>query len=205
VETNVVRKNKSQIVLASNNLDKLREFQHLMRANNIELLPQSQFDVPEAEETGLTFVENAILKARQASSFSSLPALADDSGLEVDALHGAPGVRSARFAGEKASYAENVDKLLEMLSETPEEQRTARFHCLLVYLRHKEDSTPLICHGVWEGHILLEPRGKNGFGYDPVFFVPTHNCSAAELSAGIKNQISHRAQAFNEFLRKFFV
>lgn len=184
-----------KIVLASNNPGKVREFNALLAGHDIEVVPQSAFDVPEAEETGLTFVENALLKARNAARHTGLPAIADDSGLEVDALKGAPGIYSARYAGPDASDADNVVKLLADLQGIPEAERTARFQCLLVLLRHEADPTPLICQGTWEGRILEAPRGDNGFGYDPVFFVPTHDCSAAELPPEEKNRISHRGQA----------
>lgn len=161
----------------------------------MDVLPQSAFSVPEVEETGRTFVENAILKARCAAHYAGLPAIADDSGLEVDALRGAPGIYSARFSGEGATDARNNQKLLELLAETPEAQRTARFQCVLVYLRHPDDPTPLICQGSWEGRILNEPCGENGFGYDPLFWVPEHNRASAELSKEMKNGISHRGKA----------
>jgi XTP/dITP diphosphohydrolase len=188
------------IVLASSNAGKVREFNQLLGGLHIEVVPQSHFNVADAEETGLTFVENAILKARNAAQHTRLPAFADDSGLEVDALHGAPGIYSARYAGPKASDAENLEKLLALLKDMPEEKRGARFQCVLVYLRHALDPTPLICQGTWEGRILTTPRGANGFGYDPVFFVPTHACSAAELPAETKNALSHRGQALRQLL-----
>jgi len=188
------------IVLASSNAGKVREFNQLLGGLQLEVVPQSQFHVTDAEETGLTFVENAILKARNAAQHTGLPAIADDSGLEVDALHGAPGIYSARYAGPKASDAENLEKLLGMLRDVPEEKRGARFQCVLVYLRHALDPTPLICQGTWKGSILTAPRGANGFGYDPVFFVPTHACSAAELPAESKNILSHRGQALSQLL-----
>jgi XTP/dITP diphosphohydrolase len=194
------KKETKKIVLATNNSDKLAELQYLFTDSGFTLLLQSEFDVPEIEETGLTFVENALLKARNACQYTNLPALADDSGLEVDALGGLPGIYSARFAGKNSTHAEKNAKLLEDLKDVPEQSRTARFHCVLIYLRNAADPVPLICHGIWEGNILFAPRGKYGFGYDPVFFVPTHNCSAAELPAEIKNQISHRAQALRQFL-----
>jgi XTP/dITP diphosphohydrolase len=187
----------NRIVLASNNPGKLREIQALA-AGKLELLLQSDFAVPEVEETGLSFVENAILKARHAARYTGLPALADDSGLEVDALHGAPGIRSARYAGPGASDAENLQKLLQDLAEIPEHQRRARFQCVVVYMKHAEDPTPLICQGTWEGRILAAPRGENGFGYDPVFYVPTHHCSSAELLPAIKNTLSHRGKALRQ-------
>ena len=188
------------IVLASSNAGKLREFNQLLGGLQLEVVPQSHYNVADAEETGLTFVENAILKARNAAQHTGLPALADDSGLEVDALHGAPGIYSARYAGPMASDAENLGKLLAMLKDVPEEKRGARFQCVLVYLRHALDPTPLICQGAWEGRILTAPRGTSGFGYDPVFFVPSHACSAAELPAETKNVLSHRGQALRQLL-----
>lgn len=187
----------NRIVLASNNPGKLREIQALA-AGKLELLLQSDFAVPEVEETGLSFVENAILKARHAARHTGLPALADDSGLEVDALNGAPGIRSARYAGPGASDAENLQKLLQDLAEIPEHQRRARFQCVVVYMKHAEDPTPLICQGTWEGRILAAPRGENGFGYDPVFYVPTHHCSSAELLPAVKNSLSHRGKALRQ-------
>jgi XTP/dITP diphosphohydrolase len=187
-----------RVVLASNNKGKVREIQALVAGLDVEILPQAQFDTPEIEETGLTFVENAILKARNAAQHAGLPAIADDSGIEVDALNGRPGIYSARYAGVGASDAQNLQKLLADLRDVPETQRTARFRALVVYLRHALDPTPIICQGTWEGRILLAPRGENGFGYDPVFFVPTHNCSAAELDAATKNELSHRGQALRQ-------
>ena len=188
------------IVLASSNAGKVREFNQLLGDLDLEVVPQSQFGVPDAEETGLTFVENAILKARNAAQHTGRPALADDSGLEVDALNGAPGIYSARYAGPGASDAENLAKLLDTLKGVPEAQRSARFQCVLVYLRHALDPTPLICQGSWEGRILPEPRGSNGFGYDPVFFVPTHGVSSAELGPDVKNSLSHRGQALRRLV-----
>jgi XTP/dITP diphosphohydrolase len=189
-----------QIVLATNNQDKIREFSALMTEKNVDIIPQSKFSVPEARETGKTFIENAILKARHAANYTNLPALADDSGLVVDALNGAPGIKSARYSGLKATYAQNIAKLLKNLEGIPEEKRTARFYCFLVFLRHAKDPSPIICEGVWEGRILLEPQGENGFGYDPVFFVPTHEASAAELLPSVKHVISHRGQAVREMV-----
>lgn len=188
------------IVLASSNAGKVREFNDLLGGLHLEVVPQSHFNVADADETGLTFVENAILKARHAARHTGLPALADDSGLEVDALHGAPGIYSARYAGVGASDADNLKKLLAALKEVPEPGRKARFQCVLVYLRHALDPTPLICQGSWEGRILCEPRGANGFGYDPVFYVPTHSVSAAELTPETKNSLSHRGQALRLLL-----
>ncbi len=189
-----------RIVLASNNPGKVREFAQLLADLHYEVRPQAEFQVPEAEETGLTFVENAIIKARNAAHYSGLPAIADDSGLEVDALDGAPGIYSARYAGRGANDRQNLEKLLAELTDVPERKRTARFQCVLVYLRHEFDPTPLICHGTWEGRILSEARGSSGFGYDPLFFVPTHHCSAAELAPQVKNSLSHRGQALRQLL-----
>jgi len=183
------------VVLASGNVGKLQEFREILGDIHIKIIAQSDLEVPEIEETGLTFVENAILKARNAAKHTGLPALADDSGLEVDILNGAPGIYSARFAGLHVDFAENRKKLLSAMIAAAKDERTARFQCVLVLLKHENDPSPLICQGTWEGSVLFAPRGENGFGYDPLFFVPTHNCSAAELSASVKNQISHRAQA----------
>jgi XTP/dITP diphosphohydrolase len=189
-----------KIVLASNNKGKVREFGEMLSTINMEVLPQATFNIEDADETGLTFVENAIIKARHASAIAGLPAIADDSGLEVDFLNGAPGIYSARYSGEGATDEKNLLKLLEALKDVPEEKRTARFQCVLVYMRHAEDPTPLICQGTWEGIITTEPQGDNGFGYDPVFYVPTHKCSSAQLSAEEKNKLSHRGQALKMLL-----
>ena len=183
------------IVLASSNPGKLREINQMLAGLRLAVAPQSDFKVVEAEETGLTFVENALLKARNATRPTGLPAIADDSGIEVDYLNGAPGIYSARYAGKGATDEQNLKKLLADLEGIPEAERTARFQCLMVYLRHEFDPTPIICQGTWGGRILLEPRGANGFGYDPIFFVPTHSCSSAELPPEVKNKLSHRGQA----------
>lgn len=192
-----------KIVLASNNRGKVREFNEILSGHDIEVVPQADFDVPEIEETGLTFVENAILKARNAAQHTGLPAIADDSGIEVDALHGAPGIYSARFAGPGSSDQDNLDKLLNELRDVPDSLRSARFQCLMVYMRHADDPTPIICQGTWEGRILHAPRGNNGFGYDPVFYVPQHDCSAAELTPDVKNSLSHRGQALSKMMTQF--
>jgi XTP/dITP diphosphohydrolase len=183
-----------RIVLATGNQGKVREFRELLADFAITVLPQSDFGVPDADETGLTFVENAIIKARNAAAHTGLPAIADDSGLEVDHLNGAPGIYSARYAGNGGSAANNA-KLLAALGGVTGEARSARFQCVLVYLRHADDPTPLICQGTWEGHILPAEQGEAGFGYDPLFYVPQEGCSAAELSAERKNALSHRGQA----------
>lgn len=189
-----------RIVLATGNLGKVREISELLAGHDFEVSPQSAFNVPEAEETGLTFVENAIIKARNAAAHTGLPAIADDSGLEVDALQGAPGIYSSRYAGKTASDWENREKLLADLAGFPTEQRTARFQCLMIFLRHANDPTPIICQGTWEGRVLLAPRGSNGFGYDPVFYVPTHDRSSAELPPETKNRLSHRGQALRKLI-----
>ena len=183
------------LILASGNAGKLREFHQLLAPLGLDVRPQAEYDVPEVEETGLTFVENALLKAREASRVSGLPALADDSGLEVDALNGAPGIYSARFAGEPKSDERNNARLLERLAEVPEGQRTGRYWCVLVYLRHAEDPVPLIVQRSWEGEILAHPRGEGGFGYDPLFWLPEQGMSVAELSSAEKNRLSHRGRA----------
>ena len=183
------------IVLATGNQGKIRELNELLAGLDYRVRSQAEFGVEEVPETGTTFVENAIIKARNAAQNTGLPAIADDSGLEVDALNGAPGIYSARFAGENASDADNTAKLLADLADTPEEQRGARFQCVLVYMRHADDPTPIICQGTWEGRISHQPQGDNGFGYDPVFWVPQHQCTAAQLSAATKNRLSHRGQA----------
>lgn len=189
-----------RIVLASGNRGKLKEFQQLLASSNFEITAQSDLNVPDVAETGLSFVENAIIKARNAAQHSGLPALADDSGLEVDALRGAPGIYSARFAGANADDAANNRKLLELLAHTPESQRSARFQCVLVFMRHATDPSPLICQGTWGGRILAAPRGDAGFGYDPLFYIPELQQTAAELVPAIKNQRSHRGQALVKLL-----
>jgi XTP/dITP diphosphohydrolase len=191
----------ARIVLASNNPGKVREISQLLAPLKLDVVAQAELGVAEIEETGLTFVENAILKARNTASHTGLAAIADDSGLEVDALDGAPGIHSARYAGVDGNGQANITRLLRELADVPEAQRTARFQCLMVYLRHAADPTPVICQGTWEGRVLFAPRGERGFGYDPVFFVPTHNCSAAELPPDIKNQLSHRGQALRKLLQ----
>jgi len=188
------------LVLASNNAGKLREINSMLTGLGLHAEPQSTFGVSEAEETGLTFVENAILKARHASQHAKHPAIADDSGIEVDALNGRPGIYSARYAGKGASDTDNLQKLLAELKDVPDEKRNARFQCVMVYMRHTLDPTPIICQGTWEGRITFAPRGDSGFGYDPVFFVPTHHCTAAELAAATKNELSHRGQALRALL-----
>lgn len=191
---------QNQVVLASGNKGKLKEINELLSGVHIHAVVQTQLGVTDVEETGLSFVENALLKARHAAQLTGLPAIADDSGIEVDALNGAPGIYSARFSGANATDADNLALLMQKLKDTPDEDRTARFQCLMVYMRHANDPTPIICQGTWEGRILHEPIGENGFGYDPVFFVPGENCSAAQLTSEVKNRLSHRGQALSALL-----
>lgn len=191
----------NQIVLASNNKGKIKEFTQLFAKYSIDILPQSQFGIESVEEEGLTFVENALLKARYATTLTGLPTIADDSGLLVDALDGAPGIFSARFAGKDASDTQNVEKLLSLLADVPLEKRAAHYLCVIVLLRHREDPEPIICQGIWQGSILTSPRGDKGFGYDPIFYIPRHHCAAAELSLADKNQLSHRGQAMQQLLK----
>ncbi|CAK0751835.1 dITP/XTP pyrophosphatase [Gammaproteobacteria bacterium] len=189
-----------RIVFASGNPGKIREVGQILSGLHLTVLPQSQFQVPEVEETGLSFVENALIKARHAAAHSGLPAIADDSGLAVDALDGAPGVWSARYAGVGASDEANLDKVLQEMREVPPQERTARFICVLVYLTHPRDPTPIICEGVWEGNLTYTQAGQHGFGYDPIFFVPTHGCTSAQLAPEVKNALSHRGQALRLLL-----
>lgn len=185
-----------QIVLASGNPGKIKEIQAILKGHPI--IPQSQFNVEEAEETGTTFIENAIIKARNAALHCDSAAIADDSGLVVDALDGAPGVISARYAGVGASDQDNLLKLLHDLKGIPSEQRTARFVCVIVLMRHANDPLPVVAQGTWEGIILEQSVGENGFGYDPIFWVPTHQKASAELSPEVKNSLSHRGQALKQ-------
>ena len=192
----------TKIVLASDNKGKLKEFNSILHGCGFDIYPQGDFGVESAEETGLTFVENAILKARHAAATTGLPALADDSGIEVDALNGAPGIYSARFAGDQCEDRDNNKLLLEKLQGIDDHKRSARYQCVLVFLKHVRDPTPIVAQGSWEGRILEHPRGEGGFGYDPLFWVPEKNCSAAELEKPEKNTISHRAKALESLLRK---
>lgn len=195
-----------KIVLATGNAGKLKELQAMLSALPVAIVAQSGLGIEDAEETGLTFIENAILKARHASALSGLPAIADDSGLAVDALGGAPGIYSARYAELPANIKgierdqANNSKLLAALQHTPDDQRTAQFHCVLVFLRHASDPTPLVCHGQWHGSILRACAGNDGFGYDPLFLVPERGCSSAELGPAEKNRLSHRAHASRQLL-----
>ncbi|GAB2890647.1 RdgB/HAM1 family non-canonical purine NTP pyrophosphatase [Microbulbifer echini] len=188
-----------QIVLASGNAGKLREFSQLFNSWDIEVLPQSEFGVTDAEETGLSFIENALIKARHASQVSGLPALADDSGLAVDALGGAPGIYSARYSGDGATDKRNNIKLLEALEGVEEIRRSASFHCALAFVRSFDDPVPLVCNAQWRGRILSEPVGEQGFGYDPLFYVASEGMTSAQLPREVKNRLSHRAQAVAQF------
>lgn len=191
---------QGKLVLASGNKGKIKEFSEIFSPLAIEIIPQQELAISDAEETGLSFIENAILKARHAAKLSGLPALADDSGIAVDYLGGAPGIYSARFAGKHGDDQANNEKLLQELKNVPEHERGASFHCVLALLRHAEDPVPLVFHGQWRGTILQQAQGDNGFGYDPLFFVPEHQCSSAELDSAIKNQISHRAKAVQQLV-----
>lgn len=189
------------IVLASGNKGKIKELDALLAPMGWQVRPQSDWQLNDAEETGLSFVENAIIKARHACAHTGLPSLADDSGIAVDALQGAPGIYSARYAGANANDSDNIAKLLAALKDTPEAERTARFICVLVFMQHAEDPTPIICQGEWEGRILPAAAGQGGFGYDPIFYVPERDCSAAELAAEDKRLLSHRGKALAQLRR----
>lgn len=192
-----------KVVLASSNKGKLVELQAILERRDVQLLPQSEFSVSDADETGLSFVENALIKARHACLATGLPAIADDSGIEVDALNSEPGIYSARYAGSHGPEADidNNAKLLRELENIAETDRTARFQCVIAYMRHAKDPMPLICQGTWEGRILFKEEGENGFGYDPLFYVPSHSCASAKLDATTKNAISHRGQALTQLLK----
>ncbi|GAC18184.1 XTP/dITP diphosphatase [Paraglaciecola arctica] len=193
-------KNINKVVLATGNKGKVKELARMLSDLGIEVLPQSEFAVTEVAETGSTFVENAIIKARHAAKQTGLPAIADDSGLAVDALGGAPGVYSARYSGDDATDQSNIIKLLDAMADIPKEDRQAKFLCVLVFMRHADDPTPIICQGEWLGEITTEQQGENGFGYDPVFWVETQNCSSAQLSPEQKNVLSHRGKALKLLL-----
>lgn len=193
---------KQRIVLASSNKGKIREFASMMADLPYEIVPQSEYNVPDADETGLTFIENAILKARNAAELTNLPAMADDSGVCIDALHGAPGIYSARYAGPNANDADLVHKVLNEMKDIPNEQRHAQFHCVIALLRHAKDPDPIIAHGIWPGVIVHHAQGTQGFGYDPILFLKEHNCTAAELPREVKNKVSHRGQALQALLKK---
>ena len=187
--------NKNTIVLATKNAGKIHELQLLLAASGFIVAPQSDYQIPEAVENGSGFIENALIKARNASRYSGLPAIADDSGIAVDALNGSPGIHSARYAGKHANDGENLRQLLGNMENVIEKNRTARFICLMVYVRHAEDPTPIICQGEWRGHILRKPAGNNGFGYDPVFYIAEKGRTSAQLNSDEKNAMSHRGKA----------
>lgn len=191
-----------KLVLASSNPGKLRELSALLDESRYKIIPQADFNVPEVAETGTTFVENAIIKARHAAQYTGLAALADDSGIVIDALNGEPGVHSARFSGSDASDESNNILLVEKLRSVPEAQRSARYQAVIVYMRNAADPSPIICEGSWEGIMVLEAKGSGGFGYDPYFYLPDYGCTSAELSADEKNRISHRGQALRLLLEK---
>lgn len=192
-----------EIILASGNKKKLVELTNILHQFKINLVPQANYQVEDAIEDGLTFVENALIKARHACLATNKPAIADDSGIEVDYLNGAPGIYSARYAGENATDEANLNKLLAKIQNLPESQRTARYQCVIVYLRHAKDPTPLICQANWRGYLVTEKHGTNGFGYDPIFFCPKKNKTAAQMTAEEKSQISHRGKALKIFQQAF--
>jgi len=191
-----------KIILASHNAGKIKELQALLNPAQFTVIAQADLGVQDAAETGQTFVENALIKARHAAKMTALPAIADDSGLVVPALNGAPGIYSARYAGEKAQSHDNIQKLLTELKNVPDEKRDAYFYCALVFMRHAEDPTPIICTGKWSGHILSVPQGTKGFGYDPIFYVASEHKTAAELPLTIKNRISHRGIALQLLIQQ---
>ncbi len=189
-----------KFVLATGNPGKVKELASMLTPLNIDIVAQSEFNVPDVPETGTTFIENAIIKARHAAKLTGLPAIADDSGLEVMALGGAPGIYSARYSGEDATDQSNIDKLLSTMKDVAQDQRQARFVCVLVFMQDEHDPTPIICQGFWNGHITHDQQGLSGFGYDPIFYVDEQQCTSAELPKELKNKISHRAQALIELL-----
>ena len=191
-----------KVVLATSNQGKIREFERLFSNSGLEVQPQSKFNIPDAIEDGLSFVENALIKARHASRLSGLPAIADDSGLEVDHLKGAPGIYSSRFAGDNSTDEENISKLLLALDGIHPSDRSARFQCIIVLIEHANDPTPVIAQGCWEGSVAIQPKGSHGFGYDPIFYLPKFECTSAELEHEVKNKISHRSKAMKELINK---
>lgn len=189
-----------RVIFASSNSGKIHEFRAILEPVGFEIIPQVELNVPPVAETGLTFIENALIKARHAAAYTHLPAIADDSGLVVPALQGLPGIYSARYAGEKATDLQNIRKLLLNMEDFSDVKRQAYFYCALVFIRSERDPVPLTAHGQWQGSILREPKGEHGFGYDPIFYVPDHDCSSAELSTEVKNTLSHRALALKSLL-----
>lgn len=190
-----------KLVLATGNQGKVKEMANLLSDFGFDVHAQNEFNVSEVAETGTTFIENAIIKARHAAKETGLPAIADDSGLEIDYLNGAPGIYSARYSGEGATDQKNLEKVLEELDGVEDSLRTARFHCVLVFMRHENDPTPIVCHGKWEGRILTESHGENGFGYDPIFYVPEDDCASAELDPIRKKSLSHRGKALAKLFK----
>jgi len=191
---------KNKIVIASGNKGKIRELQELLQPLHVETIPQSEFNVMDIEETGLTFIENALLKARNATRLTGLPAISDDSGLCIAALDNRPGIYSARYAGPGAKDTDLIAKVLDEMKDIPDDKRDAAFHSVVVYMRHEKDPDPIVAHGVWPGMIIHHAEGEHGFGYDPIFHVPEHNCTAAELDPALKNTISHRGRALQLLL-----
>ncbi|MGI2261720.1 RdgB/HAM1 family non-canonical purine NTP pyrophosphatase [Candidatus Cardinium hertigii] len=189
-----------KVVLATANPGKVAELSELLKGFKFDIIAQNDLGISSIEEIGLTFIENAILKARHATKVTGLPAIAEDSGISVHALNGAPGIYSARYSGPYASHQDNMKKLLTEMKNIPDDERQAQFDCLLVYLRHPEDPTPLVCHGIWKGLVRREPKGNNGFGYDPIFYDPQIGLTAAELTKEKKNIVSHRGQALRKLL-----
>jgi XTP/dITP diphosphohydrolase len=190
-----------KVLLATSNTGKLNEMEALLKGLPITLMPPTSFNIPVPQEKGLSFIENALIKARHGALLSELPCIADDSGIAVDALGGAPGIYSARYAGKRATDEDNIKKLLQAIDFVPDEERQARFHCAIAYVTHAKDPIPLIFQGQWEGIITREPRGTNGFGYDPVFFIPELNKTAAELTTELKNKLSHRSIALAQLIK----
>jgi XTP/dITP diphosphohydrolase len=190
----------TDILFATSNLGKIQEIEFLLKPYNISIISQATLNIKDADETGSTYAENALLKAYHAAKFTHLPVIADDSGLEVEYLEGAPGIYSARFAGSQANSKDNINKLLHLMEGVT--RRKARFCCAMVYCRHAKDTLPVIRYGIWEGLILNAPQGTKGFGYDPIFYVPDYQCSAAELDSSLKNKISHRGQAITQIIHE---
>ena len=193
---------EENIVLATNNLDKVREINQLLHDSTYRIIPQSKFNVVEVEETGSTFIENALIKARNAAKYTNIPVIADDSGIEVVALDGRPGIFSARYAGAGATDEDNLKKLIKDIEQINEKNRYAKFICAMVYITNSDDQKPIIVEGVWEGYVITKPRGTNGFGYDPIFYIPEYKCTSAELDNEEKNKLSHRGQALRKLIEK---
>jgi len=192
----------SRVVLASNNPGKLKEITSILKDLDITLVTQEEFNIPEVEETGKSFIENALIKARHASAISGLPAISDDSGIEVDILNSEPGIYSARYAGQGATDEANLQLLVDNIIRAGIDKPVARYQCVIVYMRHANDPMPLIADGTWEGYLITEPIGDNGFGYDPIFYVPEYQCTSAQLQPVVKNQISHRGMALKKLAEK---